>query len=249
MERSWDSSLVREMLARTGEGGTIGGIDAFRPEHLPKHYGMQTDGMYKLSDDQAQEILQMRLQRLTGLEQDKIVNEYKDVMAEIADLLDILSKPERVTTIITDEMTHVVNEFGDPQKDPRRSNIEHNATDLGTEDLITPQDMVVDPVAHRLHEGAADHRVPRAQKRGGARQAGHGDQRGRLDRPAVHRQHRTTTSCASPTAAACTGSRCGKVPQGSRNSRGKPIVNMFPLADNEKITVILPLSGANPHLP
>src|SRR6195952_3384025 len=143
MDRSWDSSLVREMLARTGDGTTIGGIDAFRPEHLPKHYGMQSDGMYKLSDDQAQEILQMRLQRLTGLEQDKIVNEYKDVMAEIADLLDILSKPERVTVIITDELTAAKNEYGIGNKDVRRSRIELNATDLGTEDLITPQDMVV----------------------------------------------------------------------------------------------------------
>src|SRR6201993_3488289 len=132
MLRPWDSSLVREMLARTGEGDTVGGIDAFRPEHLPKHYGMQKDGLYKLSDDQAQEILQMRLQRLTGLEQDKIVNEYKDVMAEIADLLDILSKPARVTTIITDEMTAIKNEYGIGAKDARRSQIELNATDLGT---------------------------------------------------------------------------------------------------------------------
>ncbi len=85
----------------------------------------------------------MRLQRLTGLEQDKIVNEYKDVMAEIADLLDILSKPERVTTIITDELTLAKNEYGEGNKDVRRSEITHNATDLETEDLITPQDMVV----------------------------------------------------------------------------------------------------------
>src|SRR5476649_380817 len=169
MDRSWDSSLVREMLARTGEGNTIGGIDAFRPEHLPKHYGMQADGMYRLSDEQAQEILQMRLQRLTGLEQDKIVNEYKDVMAEIADLLDILSKPSRVTTIITDEMTKIAGEFGDPAKDPRRSSIEHNATDLGTEDLITPQDMVV-TLSHTGYMKAADFRVPRAEARR-ARQA------------------------------------------------------------------------------
>src|SRR5207245_3994437 len=90
MTRAWDSSMVREMLMRTSADNPAG-IEAFRPESLPKHYGIQKDGLYKLSDDQAQEILQMRLQRLTGLEQDKIVNEYKDVMAEIADLLDILS--------------------------------------------------------------------------------------------------------------------------------------------------------------
>ncbi|MGF2059458.1 DNA gyrase subunit A, partial [Enterococcus innesii] len=88
--------------------------------------------------EQAQEILQMRLQRLTGLEQDKIVNEYKDVMAQIADLLDILSKPARVTAIITDELNAARNDYGIGAKDERRSTIEHNATDLATEDLITP---------------------------------------------------------------------------------------------------------------
>ena len=142
MSRAWDSSVVREMLARTGDEA-LGGVNAFRPENLPKHYGIQTDGLYKLSDDQAQEILQMRLQRLTGLEQDKIVNEYKEVMAQIADLLDILAKPERVTVIITDELTLAKNDYGIGNKDERRSTIELNATDLGTEDLITPQDMVV----------------------------------------------------------------------------------------------------------
>ncbi|MGI5013430.1 MAG: DNA topoisomerase (ATP-hydrolyzing), partial [Janthinobacterium lividum] len=142
MQRAWDSSLVREMLTRTDLGAS-GGIEAFRPEHLPKHYGMQQDGLYKLSDEQAQEILQMRLQRLTGLEQDKIVNEYKEVMAHIADLLDILAKPERVTTIISDEMAHIKSEYTENGKDQRRSAIEHNASDLETEDLITPQDMVV----------------------------------------------------------------------------------------------------------
>src|SRR6187399_2262584 len=94
MAKSWDSSLVRDMLSRA-EADTPGGRAAFRPEGLPPHYGMQADGLYRLSDDQAQEILQMRLQRLTGLEQDKIVNEYREVMETIANLLDILSKPER----------------------------------------------------------------------------------------------------------------------------------------------------------
>ena len=113
MSTSWDSSLVREMLARAG-ARPRGGRDAFRPEDLPPHYGMQADGLYRLSDDQAQEILQMRLQRLTGLEQDKIVGEYREVMAQIADLLDILAKPERVTAIITDELTALKQEFGRP---------------------------------------------------------------------------------------------------------------------------------------
>jgi len=100
MNRSWDSSIVRDMLSRTG-ADHVDGIEAFRPESLPKHYGIQKDGLYRLSEDQAQEILQMRLQRLTGLEQDRIVNEYKEVMTQIADLLDILAKPERCSAPIS----------------------------------------------------------------------------------------------------------------------------------------------------
>ena len=175
MTRAWDSSMVREMLTRTAADNP-GGIDAFRPENLPKHYGIQTDGLYKLSDDQAQEILQMRLQRLTGLEQDKIVNEYKDVMAEIADLLDILSKPERVTVIITDELTLARNEYGEGNKDVRRSEITHNATDLGTEDLITPQDMVV-TLSHTGYMKSQPLSEYRAQKRGGRGKQATGNKR------------------------------------------------------------------------
>jgi DNA gyrase subunit A len=93
------------MLTRTRADGGVVNADDYRPEGLEREFGLQQDGLYRLSDDQAQEILQMRLQRLTGLEQDKIVAEYKDMMAQIADLLDILAKPERVSTIISDELT------------------------------------------------------------------------------------------------------------------------------------------------
>jgi DNA gyrase subunit A len=127
MTRSWDSQLVREMLTRSRlDGGTINSDD-YRPDGLEKEFGMGADGLYRLSDTQAHEILQMRLQRLTGLEQDKIVNEYKDVMAEIDDLLDILAKPERVSTIISEELTVVKQEFGQTKLGARRSVIEHNA--------------------------------------------------------------------------------------------------------------------------
>jgi DNA gyrase subunit A len=106
MGKSWDSSMVREMLARA-ETDTPGGRNAYRPEGLLPEYGMQASGLYRLSDSQAQEILQMRLQRLTGLEQDKIVTEYKEVMNEISDLLDLLAKPERVTQVIEAELKEV----------------------------------------------------------------------------------------------------------------------------------------------
>jgi DNA gyrase subunit A len=244
MTRAWDSSVVRAMLSRTGEEGGPG-IEAYRPENLPKHYGMQPDGLYKLSDDQAQEILQMRLQRLTGLEQDKIVNEYKDVMAEIADLLDILSKPERVTTIITDEMNAAKNEYG--AKDERRSQIELNATDLGTEDLITPQDMVV-TLSHTGYMKSQPVSEYRAQKRGGrGKQAMATKDDDWIDQLFIANTH-DYILCFS-NRGRMYWLKVWEVPQGSRNSRGKPIVNMFPLHDGEKITVVLPLSGDNSSFP
>ncbi|MFZ6775883.1 DNA gyrase subunit A [Undibacterium sp. Ji83W] len=246
MTRAWDSSMVREMLTRTA-ADNLAGIDAFRPENLPKHYGIQPDGLYKLSDDQAQEILQMRLQRLTGLEQDKIVNEYKDVMAEIADLLDILSKPERVTVIITDELTLARNEYGEGNKDVRRSEITHNATDLGTEDLITPQDMVV-TLSHTGYMKSQPLSEYRAQKRGGrGKQATATKDDDWIEQLFVANTH-DYILCFS-NRGRMYWLKVWEVPQGSRTSRGKPIVNMFPLQDGEKITVILPLSGDNRTFP
>ena len=246
MTRAWDSSMVREMLTRTAADNPAG-IEAFRPESLPKHYGIQQDGLYKLSDDQAQEILQMRLQRLTGLEQDKIVNEYKDVMAEIADLLDILSKPERVTVIITDEMTACMNEYGIGNKDVRRSEIVHNATDLETEDLITPLDMVV-TLSHTGYMKSQPVSEYRAQKRGGrGKQAMATKEDDWIEQLFVANTH-DYILCFS-NRGRLYWLKVWEVPQGSRNSRGKPIVNMFPLLDGEKITVILPLSGDNRSFP
>ncbi|MCS0583911.1 DNA gyrase subunit A [Massilia pinisoli] len=246
MARAWDSSLVREMLNRT-ELGASGGIEAFRPEHLPKHYGMQTDGLYKLSDEQAQEILQMRLQRLTGLEQDKIVNEYKEVMLHIADLLDILAKPERVTSIIVDEMAQIKSDYADNGKDTRRSAIEHNASDLETEDLITPQDMVV-TLSHTGYMKSQPISEYRAQKRGGrGKQAMATKDEDWIDQLFIANTH-DYMLCFS-NRGRMYWLKVWEVPQGSRNSRGKPIVNMFPLQDGEKITVILPLSGENSTFP
>ena len=246
MNRSWDSSVVREMLLRTGADNAAG-IEAFRPSNLPKHYGLQTDGLYKLSDDQAQEILQMRLQRLTGLEQDKIVNEYKDVMSQIADLLDILSRPERVTVIITDELTLAMNEYGIGSKDARRSEIVHNATELETEDLITPQDLVV-TLSHTGYMKSQPVSEYRAQKRGGrGKQAMATKEDDWIEQLFIANTH-DYILCFS-NRGRLYWLKVWEVPQGSRNSRGKPIVNMFPLQEGEKITVILPISGDNRSFP
>jgi len=196
---------------------------------------MQADGLYRLSDSQAQEILQMRLQRLTGLEQDKIVQEYRDIMTEIADLLDILARPERITTIISDELTAIRAEFGDE----RRSQIELNATELDTEDLITPQDMVV-TLSHSGYMKSQPISEYRAQKRGG---------RGKLATTTKEDDWIDTLFVANTHDYILCFSNRGRlywlkvyeVPQGSRNSRGRPIVNMFPLTEGEKINVILPV--------
>ena len=236
MSKSWDSSLVREMLSRA-EGGS----QAYRPEGLEAEYGMQPDGLYRLSDAQASEILQMRLQRLTGLEQDKIVGEYKDVMAEIADLLDILATPSRVTTIIADELTQLKTEFGQTKLGARRSVIEHNAQELGTEDLITPTDMVV-TLSHTGYIKSQALSEYRSQRRGGrGKQAAATKDDDWIDQLFIANTH-DWILCFSNRGRVY-WLKVWEVPQGSRNSRGKPIVNMFPLQQDEKITVVLPLTG------
>ena len=236
MSKSWDSSLVREMLARVE-----GNRDAYRPEGLPRQYGMQPDGLYRLSEDQASEILQMRLQRLTGLEQDKIIGEYKDVMAQIADLLDILARPERVTSIISEEITALKQEFGQTKVGARRSTIEHNAQDLGTEDLITPTDMVV-TLSHTGYIKSQPLGEYRAQRRGGrGKQATATKEDDWIDQLFIANTH-DYILCFT-TRGRVYWLKVWEVPKGSRNSRGKPIVNMFPLQPGEKVNVVLPLTG------
>jgi DNA gyrase subunit A len=236
MAHSWDSSLVREMLQRAeAENATAGGREAYRPEGLNPAFGMQGDGLYRLSDTQAQEILQMRLQRLTGLEQDKIIGEYREVMSQIADLLDILARPERIATIISDELTAIRSEFGDN----RRSKIELNATELNTEDLITPQDMVV-TMSHAGYVKSQPLSEYRAQKRGGrGKQATSMKEDDWIDTLFIANTH-DHILCFSNRGRVY-WVKVYEVPQGSRNSRGRPIVNMFPLQDGEKITVVLPV--------
>ena len=241
MMRSWDSAVVREMLSRA-QADAPGGRESFRPENLDPAVGMQNDGLYKLSEGQAQEILQMRLQRLTGLEQDKILSEYKDVMLQIADLLDILAKPERIAVIIKEELEAVRNEFGQAGGDSgRRSQIELNATELFTEDLITPQDLVV-TLSHAGYMKSQPLSEYRAQKRGGrGKQAAATKDEDWIDTLFVANTH-DTILCFSDRGRMY-WLKVWEVPQGGRTSRGKPIVNIFPLVDGEKITVILPIKA------
>ena len=240
MNKSWDSSMVRDMLARA-EGEAPGGRDAFRPEGLPKSFGLQADGLYRLSEDQAGEILQMRLQRLTGLEQDKIISEYKEVMTTIADLLNILSTPERVTSIISDELAAIKQEFGQTKIGARRSVIEHNAQDLGTEDLITPTDMVV-TLSHTGYFKSQPLAEYRAQKRGGrGKQATQTKEDDWVEQLFIANTHDYILCFTNK--GRVYWLKVWEVPQGSRNSRGRPIVNVFPLLPDEKVNVVLPLTG------
>ncbi|HQR02988.1 MAG: DNA gyrase subunit A [Proteobacteria bacterium] len=227
MGRQWRSTLVEGMLERSA-------AEASRPDGLTAEFGLSEQG-YRLSDVQAQAILELRLQRLTGLEQDKIVSEYREVMAQIADLLDILARPERITQIISEELAAIKAQFGDP----RRSEIVLNTADINMEDLIAREDMVV-----TLSHGGYFKRQPladyRAQKRGGrGKQAAAIKDDDFVDRLFVANTH-DYILCFSNKGRAY-WLKVYEVPEGTRNSRGRPIVNLFPLVEGEKITVVLPV--------
>jgi len=227
MARAWKSAVVEEMLKRAH-------AQEARPEGLPAGFGATPQG-YRLSDGQAQAILEMRLQRLTGLEQDKITGEYREVMELIADLIDVLAKPARVTTIVGDELKAIRDQFGDK----RRSEIVAQGEDLSIEDLIAPQDMVV-TMSHGGYMKAQAADEYRAQRRGGrGKQATATKEDDFVERMFIANTH-DYILCFSNRGRVY-WLKVYNVPQGSRASRGKPIVNLVPLADNEKITAILPV--------
>ena len=235
LARTWAAGIAAEMVERAA-----GDVSALRPAGImPPNAGLQPDGSYQLSEVQAGEILQMRLQRLTGLEQEKIVSEYREVVDRILDLLDILAKPARITAIIRDELVAVETEFGGPDKDPRRSQIELNASEIDVEDLITPQDMMV-TLSNSGYIKSQPLSEYRAQRRGGrGKQAASTKDDDWVDQLFIANTH-DTILCFSDRGRVY-WLKVWEVPQGSRASRGRPIVNMFPLADNEKITVVLPV--------
>ena len=247
MARDWDSALVRQMLTRAREDGSTVNAQDYRPEHAAAGVGLNDQGLYRLSETQGQEILQMRLQRLTGLEQDKIVNEYKDVMAEIDDLLDILARPQRVSQIIEGELQALQQEFGQTKLGARRSTIERDAQELATEDLITPEDMVV-TLSHSGYIKSLPLTEYRAQRRGGrGKQAAATKDDDWIDELFVANTH-DWMLCFS-NRGRLYWLKVWEVPEGSRNARGRPIVNMFPLHEGEKINVVLPLTGTNRSFP
>jgi len=231
MERDWHSPMVEEMLSRVSE--------ASRPEGLEAEFGLVGSGesrSYRLSGVQAQAILDLRLQRLTGLEQDKILGEYRDVMDKIADLLDILAKPARVTAIISEELVAVKAQFGDK----RRSEIITNAQEMSMEDLIPPEDVVV-TLSHSGYMKAQRLDEYHAQKRGGrGKLATSNKEDDFVDNLFIANTHNYIL-CFSNRGQVY-WLKVYEVPQGSRTARGKPIVNLLELEEGEKINAILPIS-------
>jgi len=227
MKKPWRSKLVEEMLSRA--------LDS-RPDGLAPEFGLKEQGYY-LSETQSQAILELRLQRLTGLEQDKIVSEYGEVMEKIADLIDILSKASRVNEIIANELAEIKNQFGDK----RRSEIVAQAFDLSLEDLITPADLVV-TLSHSGYMKSQPLDDYRAQRRGGrGKQAAATKEDDFIDRLFIANTHDYILCFSS--LGRVYWIKVYEVPQGSRVSRGKPIVNLLPLAENEKINAILPVKS------
>ena len=227
MARSWKSPVVEEMLQRAAAG-------ASKPDDLGEGFGLSGAG-YRLSDAQAQAILDMRLARLTGLEQDKIVAEYKELIGLIADLMDILAKPERITSIISEELKAIKAQYGDK----RKSEIVEQAEDLQMEDLIAAEDVVV-TFSHSGYiksQPLADYRL---QRRGGrGKQAATTKEDDFIERLFIANTHDTLLCFSSR--GRVYWLKVYNVPQGTRTSRGKPIVNLFPLTEGERINAVLPI--------
>ena len=230
LARSWGSETVTKMLERAGP-------DAAKPDNLEPQYGLKEDGLYFLSPEQAQAILEMRLNRLTGLEQEKLLEEYREIIDNIADLMEILMLPERLMGLIKDELIQIRDEYGDE----RRSEIVASQEDLTMEDLITPQEMVV-----TLSNGGYAKTQPlsdyQAQRRGGrGRSASAVKEEDFIEKLLVTNSH-DTLLCFSDRGKVY-WLRTFQIPIASRAARGRPVVNILPLGEGERITAMLPIEG------
>jgi DNA gyrase subunit A len=227
LARGWPAGTVPQMLERAGA------IDS-RPDGLDAALGLR-DGLYWLSEVQANAILEMRLARLTGLEQDKILAEYGEILLQIVDLTDILSRPERLTQVVRDELIAIREQFGDA----RRTEISLDHLNLTTEDLIEPQDVVV-TFSHAGYAKSQPVSDYQAQRRGGrGRSAATTKDEDFIEKLFVAHTH-DTLLCFSNRGQVY-WLRVFELPQAGRASRGKPMVNLLPLAEGEKITAVLPI--------
>ena len=223
----WAAGVVADLLDRSG-------ADASRPDGLGSEFGLSKKG-YQLSEAQAQAILELRLHRLTGLEQDKIVKDYKELIVIIDDLLDILGRPERLMSVIRDELVDINERFGDE----RRTEILDRHLDLSLEDLITEEDMVV-TLSHAGYAKAQSLELYRSQRRGGkGKAATKMKEEDFVDQLFIANTH-DTILCFS-TRGKLYWKKVYELPQAGRNARGQPIVNLLPLEEGEKITTVLPV--------
>jgi len=225
--RVWQPGMVMDMLNRSG-------AEASRPEFLQDEFGLQDDG-YHLSEAQAQAILELRLHRLTGLEQDKIINEFKDILDIIKGLIEILSSPDRLMEVIREELEEIKENFGDE----RRSEIMESQLDLSLEDLITEEDVLVT----FSHEGYAKSQPLTdysTQKRGGrGKSATRMKEEDFIDKLFIANTHDTLLCFSSRGKAYWI--KVYQLPSASRGSRGKPLVNLLPLEAGERINAVLPI--------
>ena len=228
MARGWRAASIQGLLARTD-------TDACRPEDLGPEFGLDENGFYHLSDDQAQAILQMTLNRLTALEKDKLVEDYEKVLAEIQELLDILGSEERQREIIREELEDIRDRYGDE----RRTEILSSHLDLTDEDLIAQEDVVV-TVSHRGYAKTQPLSVYQAQRRGGTGRAATGLRDEDFVEHLLIANSHDTLLCFS-NAGKVYWLRVFHIPQGSRNAQGRPLVNMLALDGGERITAILSL--------
>ncbi|MGB0895488.1 MAG: DNA gyrase subunit A [Parashewanella sp.] len=225
--QGWELGNVKGMLEKAGD-------DAARPEWLEPEYGIR-DGMYYLTEQQAQAILELRLHRLTGLEHEKILNEYEELLEVIAGLLFILRSPERLMEVIKEELEVVLTEFGDE----RRTEINANEVDMSLEDLINEEDVVVtlSHMGYAKYQPLTDYQ---AQRRGGkGKAATKVKDEDFVEKLLVANTH-DTILCFSD-AGKMYWLKVYQLPLASRTSRGRPIVNLLPLAESERITAILPV--------
>jgi len=234
LNRAWEPGLVLTMLERAG-------ADVSRPENLPQEYGLKSLG-YHLSERQAKEILEMRLQRLTALEQDKILDEYREVLERIDDLLDILQRPDRLMQVIRDELLEIRERYGDP----RRTEIVEMQKHLSLEDLISEEDVVV-TLSHAGYAKSQPIEVYRSQRRGGrGKTATTTKDEDFVDKLFIANTH-DTLLCFS-NSGKLYWLKVYELPQAGRTARGRPLVNLLPLADGERITAVLPIKEFDPEL-
>lgn len=225
--QSWELGNVSAMLERAGD-------DAARPEWLEPEYGIR-DGRYYLTEQQAQAILELRLHRLTGLEHEKLLDEYKELLTQIAALLYILESPERLMEVIREELEAVRDQYNDK----RRTEITENTADINIEDLITQEDVVV-TLSHQgyvKYQPLSDYE---AQRRGGkGKSAARIKEEDFIERLLVANTHDTILCFSSR--GRLYWMKVYQLPEASRGARGRPIINLLPLEQNERITAILPV--------